>query len=355
MSITPDWAPNIHPLVVHFPIALLIIAVLVDFFSLLLIKQQWLRKTGNLLYVIAAVSTVSIYFTGRSAADSVMLPALAYPVLTQHADYATLTVWYYSIFALIRLGFQFKFTDVKKIVYVPLFLVGFAGLFLVIKTAENGGMLVYKYGVGISETSKPSTEVEKVEIDKFEDPGIVFDETGSWTWDPVEGAEKILAEQFIWLENSFEQVNPDVISDSEKGSVLVLHPNGKRVMFTAGNNIKSIQADVALNISEFTGTFMIVHHVKDIKTFDFVSLENRDIKLGRLIEGREKIHDEKKIDADGWINVRVVADGSHFRGYINEKLLTHGHGNELPPGRLGFRIEGTGTIYMQKIRVQSLR
>ena len=30
MQFVPEWAPNIHPIIIHFPIVLLIIAVLFD-------------------------------------------------------------------------------------------------------------------------------------------------------------------------------------------------------------------------------------------------------------------------------------------------------------------------------------
>ena len=30
LQILPEWAPNIHPMLVHFPIGLLVIAVLMD-------------------------------------------------------------------------------------------------------------------------------------------------------------------------------------------------------------------------------------------------------------------------------------------------------------------------------------
>jgi uncharacterized membrane protein len=34
MNLVPEWAPNVHPLVVHFPIALVIAAALADALAL---------------------------------------------------------------------------------------------------------------------------------------------------------------------------------------------------------------------------------------------------------------------------------------------------------------------------------
>jgi len=35
---TPDYAPNVHPLLVHFPIAILILAAIANFVTLLISK-----------------------------------------------------------------------------------------------------------------------------------------------------------------------------------------------------------------------------------------------------------------------------------------------------------------------------
>lgn len=39
----PEWAPNAHPIVVHFPIALLVLAILADFLSVVLWRHTWLQ------------------------------------------------------------------------------------------------------------------------------------------------------------------------------------------------------------------------------------------------------------------------------------------------------------------------
>ena len=36
----PEWLPNVHPLVVHFPIALLIVALVAD-----VVAVMWRRQT----------------------------------------------------------------------------------------------------------------------------------------------------------------------------------------------------------------------------------------------------------------------------------------------------------------------
>jgi hypothetical protein len=64
--------------------------------------------------------------------------------------------------------------------------------------------------------------------------------------------------------------------------------------------------------------------------------------------------DEKSLKYNGWINLGVVGDGTHFRGYLNDKLFTHGHGSELDPGTVGILIKGKGVILIDKIETLSL-
>jgi len=53
--------------------------------------------------------------------------------------------------------------------------------------------------------------------------------------------------------------------------------------------------------------------------------------------------------------MRVVGDGRHFRGYVNTKLVAHGHDSELPAGPVGLYIKGTGTAVISDLIVTSLR
>ena len=102
MELIPDWAPNIHPMLVHFPIALLCTAVLLDVIALLFRKNEGLRLGAVIVYVLGAVGALASYFTGKSAGDSFLLSGAANTALTDHADWGTATMWFFVIYALVR-------------------------------------------------------------------------------------------------------------------------------------------------------------------------------------------------------------------------------------------------------------
>lgn len=126
------------------------------------------------------------------------------------------------------------------------------------------------------------------------------------------------------------------------------------VLFVAGDDLASVQAEIEINLCEFNGTVSLVHHVQDKMNYDYFSIDNNQFKLGRVENGIDKILSEKSITHNCWINLRVVGDGRHFRGYLDDQLLLHGHEKNLPPGTSGLRIDGSGIIYLKKLMVQSI-
>ena len=112
--------------------------------------------------------------------------------------------------------------------------------------------------------------------------------------------------------------------------------------------------DVLLNVDDFFGSIMLLHHVQDDANYDFFSLQNKTARLGRVSAGKSKVYKEGTTEVSGWISLRVVGDGTHFRGYVNEELVTHGHGDALPPGPVGISVHGIGTLFLGKMSVQSL-
>ena len=349
-------APNIHPLLVHFPITLLVLAVLIDFASLIIKNQKWLKNSATMLYAIGGAFAIVTYLTGRNAADTIAIPAAANLLVNEHSDWATRTVWFFGILAVIRLAVSFKIPEPKYSVSVPLFVGGLVGLFLLNETAEHGAQLVFQQGIGVKAVENIQQDLLDALENQQVDAGIVEGENGSWSWRPVQGAVKILEEQFTWLEGTIAEVTPDIVTDPEKTFALAFHLTGSPVMFTGGNTMNSMQADVAMNISDFSGSVMLVYHVQDARNYDFLALENGIQKLGRMENGTEQVYNQGDMPStDGWITVRVFGGGGHFRGYVDEEQYTHGHADDLPPGQFGFRFDGNGMILIGSIQVQAVQ
>jgi uncharacterized membrane protein len=397
----PEWAPNIHPLVVHFPIAILIIAVLGDLAALLLRRYDWLRPASLTLYGIGAIGALVAHQTGQDAGNGVTLPPEAYTMLNDHADAATMTLWFYSMFTVARVVVH-RFAPLNRIpVHVLLFVIGAAGLSLVSQTAEKGAQLVYQQGVGVQNPgrtelpapldvplrgghggktadagpheskSAPSVGTEAEEQVRLQEhqpgskhvliqreaPDAAFrrNEKGGWRWNVGLGSEKVLIEEWELIEGEWEDLRPELVHDMAEGYVLQLAPMGGRVLLVVGAFIGSVQFDARLNLDNFRGTVALVHHVQDNSRFDFLEVGGNQLRLGRNAEGSTVVQDEGSASLTGWFSLRVVGDATHLRGYLDDQLVVHGHGTEARPGMVGLLIEGGGRLMVGGLEAQALR
>ena len=143
----PNWAPNIHPMLVHFPIVFLVSAVSTDLLALILRKQLWLRPMGTSLYVAGAVAAGVAYATGLQAAAEVFVPGMAHPIIAEHRTWGLATMAGAGAMAAARLALHR--TSFTRHIRIGLVLVGLVVLLLVQQTAERGARLVYEQGVGV--------------------------------------------------------------------------------------------------------------------------------------------------------------------------------------------------------------
>ncbi len=355
----PEWAPNVHPLIIHFPIALLATAILVDLISLFTRKWAGIRISAVLLYVLGALGTLAAYLTGRDAADALDLPASVIPHVTDHADWAEITVWFFGIYAVVRLlalWFDIKGRSWAQVrVHALLFLAGAAGYYLVVQTGDHGAQLVYAYGVGVQPVMEQAA-VGPAEQEPPAAPGEVarvqVQENGSWQWRPGIGARQALAEGFRFVQGSFDDLR---VEAAGADSVLAVQLQSSPVLFTAGAQIASVQAESMLNVSQFDGTVRLVHHVQDAQHYDFLEVATGQMRQGRVQGGEVEIFDQKPLQADGWIDLQAISDGTHFRGYADGEMLTHGHGDAPEPGKVGLYLEGSGTLLLRRLAATSLR
>ncbi len=351
--ILPEWMPNIHPLIIHFPIVLIILAVILQFIALVIWKLPYLRKITMAVFILGIMTLIFAYLSGRQAADSVLLPTIAINIVSKHADFAQWTLIYFVILTVLHLGVRLLKINDNKSISIVFFLMSFFGLLLVVKTADLGGQLVYKYGVGVQGIPQAIIE-DKELVDGSRSSGFKNDEDGSWQLLPSKKIDSVFSNELIWLEGSSDDVNAQLKTLETDEQVIELNLTGNPVLFVAGDNLASLQAEIEINVCNFDGAVSLVHHVQDSMNYDYFSIDNNQFKLGRIENRVDEILSEKSVTHNCWINLRVVGDGRHYRGYLDDELQLHGHKKDLPPGTIGLRIDGSGIIYLKKLKVQFL-
>lgn len=150
VNLLPEWAPNVHPMIVHFPIAWWIAAVLVDLISVMLPRAAWATTTASTLYPSGALAATVTYFTGRQAAMTVLTPGMAHPIVLEHWNWALATTIAFWAIASLRVAVNFKHPRAPRWVRVALAAAALVALASLFQTGDRGARLVYEYGLGVS-------------------------------------------------------------------------------------------------------------------------------------------------------------------------------------------------------------
>jgi uncharacterized membrane protein len=149
MQLIPAWAPNVHPMIVHFPIVLVLLAVVADLLHIVRPRLRGLGAALPALYLLGALSSVAAYVSGRIAADTVFIPGITHGLVDEHGNWALATTISFVVVATLRpLGRLVGLADTRttRLLFLSLAL---AVLVLVQQTAERGARLVYDQGVGV--------------------------------------------------------------------------------------------------------------------------------------------------------------------------------------------------------------
>ncbi len=139
---------QLHPVVDHFSVALLITAVLIDLVAGASPSRIWLRYTAVLLIVLGAIAAGCSYFTGGMEADRIWnaLGEPAKDVLKRHAELGEYLAITFGILAVWRLMIQgFGFMAGSRAIYL---IVALVAIVVLSYSAHLGGVLVYDYGAG---------------------------------------------------------------------------------------------------------------------------------------------------------------------------------------------------------------
>ncbi|GET25747.1 DUF2231 domain-containing protein [Prolixibacter sp. NT017] len=137
---------HIHPMLVHFPIALLIAGFFSDILGLF-VKKEFFTRAGFYLLILGTLGTIAAVITGHMAGDGIESGSLKQAVEV-HEDAGTLTLWLALITSAFRIVLVWleKYRGILKAAALVLFL---ATVLSVARTGYYGGELVYKHAAGV--------------------------------------------------------------------------------------------------------------------------------------------------------------------------------------------------------------
>jgi uncharacterized membrane protein len=137
---------HLHPMIVHFPVALIITGFIVESVSLFWRSEKCLSKTGFYLMVLGTLAAIAAWSTGQLFTDHPTEGEIL-GVFNKHATGALITMILMIICSLFRIWLVIQKkeeTQLKWIAYGFYFLSFTAVCF----TGFMGGIMVYNYMLG---------------------------------------------------------------------------------------------------------------------------------------------------------------------------------------------------------------
>ncbi len=151
----PSW-DALHPLIIHFPIGLLLVA------PVLIVLSLFMKKNGRafamaalVVMVLGTTATFVAVSTGMAAGELAERTPAVSKVLEHHEELAETTRVIFTVltlvYAVILFGPKLLRKELDRVPMAALTLVFLlfyvAGSVVLTNTAHNGGMLVHEYGV----------------------------------------------------------------------------------------------------------------------------------------------------------------------------------------------------------------
>ena len=145
---------NLHPMVVHFPIALFLVGFVLDGLGWGL-RHETLKRVGLVLVLLGALAAVPAVVTGLAVEETVEEQLEPLPggeeALEAHEELAIPTAGVLLVAALLRFLLEIRFgsrTVARGLLAVYL-IAGLVGVGMLAVTGLRGGELVYRYGAGV--------------------------------------------------------------------------------------------------------------------------------------------------------------------------------------------------------------
>lgn len=354
--------PNLHPALVHFPVALAFTALLLEVVSLALPRRTWLERSAATVYALAAAGAVVAYLAGRQAANGLgSISARAEIVLADHADLALWTTIVLVVAAALRVGASVKGSNAPVarlgvLRSVALFAL-LGALVLVSRTADLGGALVFRHGVAVAssqmQTPLPTPAPAPTAVAEPPETRLSHGEDGSLDWRPAAGDGAALGSILTQLPGG----RPGAVGvAAAAGEGLGLEVHGESLLVLPGT-FDDLAAEARLDLTGFEGTAGLAHHVGSADTAVlFAVSKGGEARLIRESRGKKKTFDSALMPVPtGVVELRTTAAGNHLKGFVDGKMAVHGHGASGASGRVGLYLNGRGTVRVFSMTVKPAR
>lgn len=133
---------HIHPMLVHFPIALIVIGFVADFASLVFKKEACLSKAGFYLLIVGTLSAVFALLAGVLFTSD--MSGSAGEVRDTHELFAWITLGLLFLTSVVRIFLVVKKRENSDLKWLAFALYGLAAISVSV-TGFFGGTLVYNY------------------------------------------------------------------------------------------------------------------------------------------------------------------------------------------------------------------
>ena len=161
--------------------------------------------------------------------------------------------------------------------------------------------------------------------------------------------------QLKLVEGDAKKLNPTSNSDGDGSKILSLSLSGEKVLLLFDDKFENVGANLQFKTDDFQGQVAIVHHYIDVSNYDYLSFTNSLMQLGRIENGKNNVLDKKDNKmTNEWSTMRVSAAGEHYKGYLNDKLINHGHAEATASGRVGILLDGKGKVVLKMLEVMRL-
>lgn len=183
-----------------------------------------------------------------------------------------------------------------------------------------------------------------------------------------EGTDESSSETMMWMpgdqpftgmlklvQGDEAKLTPSITSGNDGSKVLNLTLTGNKTILLFDGVFDNVGANLQFKTEDFRGEVALVHHYTDASNYDYVSISNSAMQLGRMENGKNNVlnKEDKKMPLD-WATLSVSSAGEHYKGLLNEKQVNHGHGDVRAAGQVGVLLNGKGKVMLKMLDVMKL-